>query len=160
MLASLFRKGDTAEIITMDISSGEETQLTSIGALSWAPYFHPSGEYLIFATNKHGFGNFELYLVDAEGRKEPVRVTSTEGFDGLPTFRPDGKILSWTSNRTTEKQSQIFVANWNHQFALNSLKKAKTARQKRKSQELILQLTPKISNSTSVIWHPRSFKAD
>ena len=45
-------KGDTAEIITMDISSGEETQLTSIGALSWAPYFHPSGEYLIFCDQQ------------------------------------------------------------------------------------------------------------
>lgn len=134
-------KGDTAEIITMDISSGEETQLTSIGALSWAPYFHPSGEYLIFATNKHGFGNFELYLVDAEGRKEPVRVTSTEGFDGLPTFRPDGKILSWTSNRTTEKQSQIFVANWNHQFALNSLKES----QDRKTKEKIARTDPSIN---------------
>ena len=64
-------KGDTAEIFTMNIESGEERQLTSIGALSWAPYFHPSSEYLIFATNKHGFGNFELYLVDSAGKKDP-----------------------------------------------------------------------------------------
>ena len=119
-------KGDTAEIFTMDLESGTEKQLTSIGALSWAPYFHPSGKYLIFATNKHGFGNFELYLVDSEGTKEPVRVTHTEGFDGLASFRPDGKVLSWTSNRTAQKQSQIFVSDWNHETALDALAKSKS----------------------------------
>ena len=108
------------------MESGTEKQLTSIGALSWAPYFHPSGKYLIFATNKHGFGNFELYLVDSEGTKEPVRVTHTEGFAGLASFRPDGKVLSWTSIRTAQKQSQIFVSDWNHVTALDALAKSKS----------------------------------
>ena len=115
-------KGDSAEIFTMELETGKERQLTSIGALSWAPFYHPSGEYLIFATNKHGFANFELYLVDLYGKKEPVRVTETEGFDGLPAFLPDGKSISWTTNRTAAKQSQIFLANWNHAKALESLK--------------------------------------
>lgn len=115
------RKGLTAEIFTMPVEGGEEKQLTKIGAMSWAPYFHPSGEYLIFTTNKHGFDNFELYLVDAAGEKEPVRVTYTDGFDGLPTFSPDGKKMSWTSNRTSAKQSQIFIADWNHEQAMSLL---------------------------------------
>ncbi len=76
-------------------------------------FFHPSGDYLIFTTNKHGFANFELYLVRADGQGEPVRVTYTDGFDGLPVFLPDGERLSWTSNRTKEKQSQIFMGDWN-----------------------------------------------
>ena len=115
------RKGLSAEIFTMNIDGTEQTQLTRIGAMSWAPYFHPSGDYLIFATNKHGFDNFELYLVDAAGEKDPVRVTETDGFDGLPVFSPDGSQLSWTSNRTPQKQSQIFLANWNHEKALELL---------------------------------------
>ena len=41
-------------------------QLTKLGVMSWAPYYHPSGDYLIFTTNRHGFGNFELYMVDVE----------------------------------------------------------------------------------------------
>ncbi len=115
------RKGLTAEIFTMNRDGSEQRQVTQIGAMSWAPYFHPSGEYLIFATNKHGFDNFELYLVDSEGKKEPVRVTHTTGFDGLPTFSPDGNLLSWTTNRTSTKQSQIFLAKWNHEEALELL---------------------------------------
>ncbi len=112
------RKGVVAEIYTMDIEEREERQVTRLGAMSWAPFFHPSGEYLIFATNLHGFDNFELYLVDAAGEKEPVRVTHTPGFDGLPAFSPDGKTLAWTTARTPGGQSQIFLANWNHEAAL------------------------------------------
>lgn len=105
--------GATAEIYSMDLASGKEQQLTRTGVMSWAPYFHPSGEYLIYASNREGFANFELYLVDAQGRHEPVQVTYTDGFDGLPVFSPDGKKLAWTSKRGADKTSQIFLAAWN-----------------------------------------------
>ena len=35
--------------------------------------------------------------------------------------RPDGKELSWTSNRTANKKSQIFMAEWNDKAARESL---------------------------------------
>ena len=105
--------GATAEIFTMNVDGTDAQQLTDLGAMSWAPYYHPSGDYLIFTNNMQGFANFELYLVDAAGQREPVRVTYTDGFDGLPVFSPDGKRLSWTSNRTSNGKSQIFMADWN-----------------------------------------------
>ena len=104
--------GTTAEIFTRKLDGSPERQITRLGTMSWAPYFHPSGDYLIFATNLHGFENFELYLVDGEGRGEPVRVTSREGFDGLPVFHPDGSQLVWTSTGTGTKRSQLFMAQW------------------------------------------------
>ena len=67
--------------------------------MSWAPYEHPSGKYFIFASNKLGFENFELFMVDTAGTKEPVRVTYSDGFDGLPVPSPDGRQLAWTSSR-------------------------------------------------------------
>ena len=36
--------------------------------MSWAPFFHPSGEYVLFVSNKLGFDNFEMFMVDAMGR--------------------------------------------------------------------------------------------
>ena len=113
--------GLTAEIYTMDTDGARQVQLTSFESMSWAPYFHPSNAYIIFASNKHGFDNFELFLVDMEGTKEPVRVTYTAGFDGLPVFSPDGDHISWTSTRTGNKKSQIFYAEWDHEAALASL---------------------------------------
>lgn len=108
--------GATAEIYTMSIDGGQPQQLTRLEAMSWAPYYHPSGEYLIFTTNRHGFANFELYLVRADGGGDPVRVTHTAGFDGLPVFLPDGHRISWTSNRVGTR-SQIFIGDWDHDQA-------------------------------------------
>jgi Tol biopolymer transport system component len=117
-------KGVNADVFTMKLDGSDARQLTDFGAMSWAPFFHPSGEYVIFTANKLGFSNFELFLVDAMGRREPARVTFTDGFDGLPVFSPNGRQLSWTSGRTADGKSQIFLADWNHAAAMAALAKA------------------------------------
>ncbi len=105
--------GHSAEVFVMNRDGSDERQITNLGAMSWAPYFHPSGDYIVFATSVHGFANFELYIVDSAGKKEPVRVTSHEMFDSLPVFSPDGRKITWASSRTADKQAQIFMADWN-----------------------------------------------
>ena len=116
--------GLIADIWTMNLDGTDARRLTDFGAMSWAPYIHPAGAYVIFASNKLGFENFELFLVDIDGRKEPVRVTYTEGFDGLPVPSPDGRQLAWTSNRAGGREGQIYLAGWNHEAALAALKAA------------------------------------
>jgi len=106
------RDGARAEVWTMKVDGSDKRKITRLGAMSWAPYYHPSGDYVVFATNRHGFGNFELYMVDSQGKREPVRVTETPGFDGLPVFSPDGRRLAWSSARTAERKAQIFIADW------------------------------------------------
>ncbi len=118
------KAGSVAEIHTMKLDGSDLRKITSFKSMSWAPYFHPSGEYIIFASNKLGFSNFELYLVDALGLNEPIRVTERVGFDGLPVFSHNGLQLCWTSNATPEKQSQLFLAKWNHEAALEALGRA------------------------------------
>ena len=118
------KSGAVAEIHTMKTDGSDVRKITRFDSMSWAPYFHPSGDYIIFASNKLGFTNFELYLVDALGQREPVRVTERAGFDGLPVFSPNGSQLCWTSNATPEKQSQLFLAKWNHAGALAALGQA------------------------------------
>lgn len=116
--------GRIAEVHTIRVDGTDERVLTNLGAMSWAPYFHPSGEYCIFTTNRHGYRNFELYMVDAMGEKEPVRVTDAEAFDGLPVFTPDGHHLVWTASRTPNRQGQLFAASWDHTAALKALEAA------------------------------------
>ncbi len=116
--------GATADVFTMKLDGSDVRRLTTFGAMSWAPMFHPSGKYVIFTANKLGFSNFELFLVDPLGTREPLRVTFTDGFDGLPVFSPDGKKLCWTSGRTTDGKSQLFMADWNHGAALGALSAA------------------------------------
>ena len=113
--------GDQAEIHSIAVDGSDERILTQLGAMSWAPFYHPSGDYIIFTTNLHGFDNFELYLVDVDGVSAPVRVTNRKGFDGLPVFSPDGAELLWTSNQTSTEQSQLFRAPWNDASARKQL---------------------------------------
>ena len=114
--------GALADIFTMRLDGSDRQRLTDFESMCWAPFYHPSGKYVIFTTNKLGYSNFELYVVDTGGAGEPVRVTFTEGFDGLPVFSPDGRQIVWTSNRTASKKSQIFMADWNHGAALEALR--------------------------------------
>jgi Tol biopolymer transport system component len=51
-----------------------------------------------------------------------VRVTYSVGFDALPVPSPDGKQLAWTSTRGGLSDGQIFLAQWNHEKALEALK--------------------------------------
>jgi Tol biopolymer transport system component len=116
--------GLIADIWTMSLDGTDPRQITDFGAMSWAPYIHPSGEYVLFASNKLGFENFEVFMVDIDGKKEPVRVTYTDGFDGLPVPSPDGRQLAWTSNRGGGREGQLYLAGWNHQAALAAVKAA------------------------------------
>ena len=36
----------------MAIDGTDKRQITYLEAMSWAPYYHPSGDYIVFATNQ------------------------------------------------------------------------------------------------------------
>lgn len=103
--------GASAEIFTMDIDGKNQKQITRLNSMSWAPFYHPSGDYIIFNTTVGGYSNFELFIVDSEGLKEPKRVTFAEGFDGLATFSPDAKKITW-SHKNEKGESQIYIGDW------------------------------------------------
>jgi Tol biopolymer transport system component len=126
-------QGLIADVWTMKVDGTDQRQITNFGAMSWAPYMHPSGDYILFASNKLGFENFELFMVDAGGTKEPVRVTYSAGFDGLPVPSPDGRTLAWTSSRAGGSAGQLFLGQWNHEKALEALKNAPARRPAGKS---------------------------
>ena len=113
--------GLVADIWSMNPDGSDQRQLTDFGSMSWAPYQHPSGDYILFASNKLGFENFEVFIVDTEGTKEPVRITWTDRFDGLPVPSPDGRQLVWTSSRHGGDGGQLYIADWNHEAALAAL---------------------------------------
>ena len=120
--------GLIADVWMMNLDGTNQRPITDFKSMSWAPYIHPSGQYILFASNKLGFENFEVFMVDIQGKKEPVRVTFTDGFDGLPVPSPDGKQLAWTSGRSGDRGGQIFLAAWNHEAAVKALAASPTRR--------------------------------
>lgn len=110
----LIRPGQL-EIWVMDADGSNKHQVTELGAASFAPYFHPSGEKIIFSSN-HGQENpreFDLWMVDVDG-SHLERVTYAAGFDGFPMWSPDGRRFVFCSNRhdRTPGETNVFVAEW------------------------------------------------
>ena len=155
--------GMNADVYTMDRTGGTVMRLTDFKCMSWAPYYWPGESYVIFTANKLGFDNFELFIVDRNGEKEPVRVTHTPGFDGLPVFSPKGDKLCWTSGRTSDGKSQLFIADWNHAAALDALRKA-PLREKTKLSIDKVGAAPdaarNIANTVAVVYQEKPFVSD
>lgn len=115
LLAQGFIRPGRLEIWVMDADGANKRQITDNGAANFAPFFHPDGRRLVFASNVHEprSRNFDLYLVNLDGTGQE-RVTFHEEFDSFPMFRPDGRKLVWGSNRFNARRgdTNIFIADW------------------------------------------------
>ncbi|HET7291819.1 MAG TPA: hypothetical protein VFM88_05295 [Vicinamibacteria bacterium] len=105
----------TLEIWVMDADGSNKRQVTRLGAASFAPFFHPDGRRIVFASNhpEPRGRNFDLWLVADDG-SGLERVTSDPSFDGFPMFSPDGKRLVFASNRgaRVRGETNLFLADW------------------------------------------------
>ena len=103
------------DIWVMDADGGHQRQVTNLGGASFAPYFHPDGRRIIFASNYRNprSRNFDLYLVNLDGTGLE-QVTTSPDFDAFPMFAPDGRRLVWASNRhgRVPGETNIFIADW------------------------------------------------
>ncbi|HLE36935.1 MAG TPA: hypothetical protein VI699_07295, partial [Candidatus Acidoferrales bacterium] len=103
------------EIFVMDADSSNKRQLTDNGAASFAPFFHPDGRRIIFASNQHEprGRNFDLYMINVDGTGLE-RITNHPLFDSFPMFSSDGKMLVWASNRNQKQRGEtnIFIVDW------------------------------------------------
>lgn len=97
-----------------------EHAITANDWVNWAPFFHPSGEFLIF-TGSGPFHEYDVYAVELDAEtgyamspedRTIRRVTFTGGFDGLPVFSPDGSMMMWTSQRTSEGDGRTLSQLW------------------------------------------------
>jgi Tol biopolymer transport system component len=103
------------EIWVMNADGANQHQVTSLGGANFAPYFHPDGRRIIFASNHRNprSRNFDLYLVNSDGTGLEQLTTHAE-FDAFPMFSPDGRRLVWASNRHGKAigETNIFIADW------------------------------------------------
>jgi Tol biopolymer transport system component len=103
------------EIWVMDADGANAHQVTNLGAAAFAPFFHPSGEQILFSSNHHDpkRREFDLFSVHLDG-SGLEQVTFAEGFDGFPMFSPDGRWLAFASNRHNRRphETNVFVTRW------------------------------------------------
>jgi Tol biopolymer transport system component len=115
LLASNLVRPSRMELMVMDADGGNLRQITNNGAANFAPFWHPDGEHIIFASNMDDpkGRDFDLYLIRRDGTGL-TRVTHNETFDGFPMFTRDGRKLIFASNRHGSKvgETNLFVCDF------------------------------------------------
>ena len=115
LLARNLVRPSRMEIFVMNADGSDQDQVTDNGAANFAPFFHPDGKRILFATNvaDEGGRNFDLFLVNVDG-SGLEQVTFGPSFDGFPMFSRDGKKLVFASNRnnTSRGETNLFLADW------------------------------------------------
>jgi TolB protein len=105
------------EIFICNVDGSDMQQITDLGGANWAPYYHPSGESLLFSTNHHsqdqGGRKFNIFKINVDGTGLE-QVTFDGIFDAFPMFSPDGKKLVFSSNRFNggSRDTNVFIADW------------------------------------------------
>ncbi|HET8623641.1 MAG TPA: hypothetical protein VFM14_08780 [Gemmatimonadales bacterium] len=115
LLARRLVRPSRLELWVANADGTDARQITRLGAASFAPYFHPDGRRIVFASNQPDpkSRNFDLYLINRDGTGLE-RVTTSAEFDAFPMFSPDGSKLVFASNRNASRpgETNIFVADW------------------------------------------------
>ncbi len=103
------------EIFTCNVDGSDLRQITHLGKANWAPFYHPSGNKIIFTSNHHLPGGrvFNLFSINADGTGLE-QITFDKVFDAFPMFSPDGKKFAFSSNRFNGggQDTNVFVADW------------------------------------------------
>ena len=102
------------ELYISDIDGSNKVKVTALGGANWAPFFHPSGQKIIFSSNyTTKMYPFNLFMVNLDG-SDLEQITFDNTFDSFPMFSPDGKYLVFSSNRNNggTRDTNMFVAEW------------------------------------------------
>lgn len=106
-------------IFVADIDGSNKKQVTNLPGANWAPFFHPDGNKLVFASNHHsqkqGGRLFDIFMINIDGTGLK-QITNSGTFDAFPMFSFDGKKIAFASNRRADRKptrdTNIFVADW------------------------------------------------
>jgi Tol biopolymer transport system component len=120
------------QIHAIGIDGTNDVPLTNNEGVNWAPYWHPKKPWIIWTgadhSNPQARPNYDLWLMAYQERDgklaaatKPVRITDHASADVLPVFSPDGKKMMWTSNRTEDRESQLFIADFDLEAAAKAL---------------------------------------
>jgi Tol biopolymer transport system component len=109
------KKKDYLQLYVINADGTGERALTDNEGVNWGPYWYPDGKHIVYAAADHSNPavrpNYDLWWMNVDTGKK-VRLTYAPAADVLPVFSPDGKKLMWTSTRTADHSSQLFIADF------------------------------------------------
>jgi len=115
LLAKRLLKPVVIEIYVADSDGKNIRQVTNHRAASFAPFFYPDNEHIIYASNVSDpqRRSFQLRMIREDGG-EDEQVTYAGTFNSFPMFTHDGKKIIFCSNRNAKAphEMNVFIADW------------------------------------------------
>ncbi|MFN0171465.1 MAG: hypothetical protein ACKV22_34040 [Bryobacteraceae bacterium] len=81
------------------IPSLKFTRITHDAGLTFEPAISPDGKLVVYASDRSGKGNLDLWLQQVGGSGLPLQLTQAEGDEHEPTFSPDGSQIAFRSEK-------------------------------------------------------------
>ncbi len=106
----------TWEIYTLDLTTGEEAQLTDNDVIDAHPDWSPDGAMIVFGSFRDAEGNpfsaADIYVMDNNG-SALVQLTDSSWENNDPEWSPDGTMIVFKSTRNTQQagREEIYTMN-------------------------------------------------
>jgi len=117
----------TYEIVATDLDEGGYTRLTDAFGYDAEGAYSPTGERIVFASNRHAYAAdlsageeerlerdpasfMDLYVMDADGT-DVQRLTDAPGYDGGPFWSADGEKIVWRRFSEDGARAEIYTMN-------------------------------------------------
>ncbi len=90
------KENGTWSIWTIDADGGEARKITPQTHSATDAVFSHDGDWIIYSSENDDVDISSIYKVPSEGGS-PVRLTSSDAYDGAPSISPDGDVLAFES---------------------------------------------------------------
>src|SRR5215212_11162606 len=99
-----------SDIYSINVDGTRERRLTDTPGLDAFPSWSPDGQRLLFATDRAGGGNWELYVMGSDGTHQRRLTDTPEEDEAAPAWSPDGERIAYVTDIASEDPS-IHVMN-------------------------------------------------
>jgi TolB protein len=105
-IAFVSDKGGSPQIYTVRREGSDVRRITFKGSYNTSPSWSPKGDRIVFAGRQ---GTNQIFIVNPDGTG--LTQLTTRGNNEVPSFSPDGRYITFSSDRDGVKGIYIMRAN-------------------------------------------------
>ncbi len=111
-----------SDVYLLDVDGSGEERLTDGPGLDGFPAWSPDGDRIVFTSDRDG--NWELYVMNADGTRQRRLTHTPEEDEGMPAWSPDGQRIAFVvgplggsptihaMDADSENRGRLVEGNW------------------------------------------------
>jgi TolB protein len=99
----------TPQIFVMNANGSNAHKLTTSGSYNVGPSWSPKGDRILYCRRQSNDFDFQIHIINLDGTGD-IQLT-TEGRNEYPHWSPDGRFVTFTSNRDGKESIYVMRAD-------------------------------------------------